>query len=150
MNWTLRSAIASDADAMAAIHATVAHPGWSARDFSTWLSRSEAIAVLASGDKGLVAFALALIGGDDADILMIATASQMQRRGAGAAVLGELVVEAAHRGVRRLVLEVARNNHPALALYAREGFVEIGVRSGYYRQAGGLVDAIVLARMILP
>jgi ribosomal-protein-alanine N-acetyltransferase len=65
-------------------------------------------------------------------------------------VLGALATEAAHRGVRRLVLEVARNNHPALALYAREGFVEIGVRSGYYRQAGGLVDAIVLARMILP
>ena len=68
----------------------------------------------------------------------------------GKAPVTPLAIEAAHRGVRRLVLEVARNNHPALALYAREGFVEIGVRSGYYRQAGGLVDAIVLARMISP
>jgi ribosomal protein S18 acetylase RimI-like enzyme len=150
MNWTLRAALAADAEAMAAIHASVAQPGWSARDFSTWLARDEAIAVLVTHDESPAAFALALIGGDDADILMIATASQMQRQGAGGATLRALSAEAARRDVRRLVLEVARNNQPALALYGREGFVEIGVRPGYYRQAGGLVDAIVLARAVSP
>jgi ribosomal-protein-alanine N-acetyltransferase len=150
MTVSPRAAHPGDAEAMAAVHATVAAPGWSVQDFTPWLARPDVFAVLGEGEHGPAAFALALGSGDDADILMIATASQMQRQGAGRAVLRALADEAARRGVGRLVLEVARNNQPALRLYGREGFVEIGARPGYYRQVGGLVDAIVLARTVSP
>jgi ribosomal protein S18 acetylase RimI-like enzyme len=150
MTLSLRAGRPGDAEAMAAIHASVAAPGWSAQDFVTWLKRGDAFAVLVCGDGEPVAFALALGAGDDADVLMVATASQMQRRGAARTALQALAQEAGQRGVRRLVLEVARTNAPALGLYRSEGFVEIGVRPGYYRQAGNLVDAIVLARPVQP
>ncbi len=150
MNWRVRAARPDDADAMAAIHASVAAPGWSAQDFASWLARPDAFAVVADSAGGAASFALALAAGEDADILMIATAWQMHRCGAGRATLRALAGEAARRDVGRLVLEVARNNHPARALYAAEGFVEIGVRTGYYRQADGLVDALVLAWPVSP
>jgi ribosomal-protein-alanine N-acetyltransferase len=150
MTLSFRAAHSGDAEAMAAIHASVATPGWSVQDFVGWLKRDNAFAVLAEDGGEPVAFALALGAGDDADILMIATASQMQRRGAARAALRAAGGEAARRRFARLVLEVARNNAPALGLYRSEGFVEIGVRPGYYRQAGGLVDAIVLARPTQP
>jgi ribosomal protein S18 acetylase RimI-like enzyme len=150
MTLLLRAGRPGDAEAMAAIHASVAAPGWSMQDFETWLRRDDAFAILADSNGEPIAFALALGAGDDADILMVATASQMQRRGAARMALQALAEEAGRRGVGRLVLEVARNNAPALDLYRSEGFVEIGVRPGYYRQAGNLVDAIVLARPVQP
>ena len=150
MSWQQRAARLDDAEAMAGIHASVAEPGWCKADFASWLARPDAFAILVEGVDGPAAFALALAAGEDADILMIATASQKHRRGAGRATLRALAREAVRRGVRRLVLEAARNNLPALGLYQGEGFVEIGVRTGYYLQATGLVDAIVLARTVLP
>ena len=51
-------------------------------------------------------------------------------------------------GVRRLLLEVAVDNHPAIALYGALGFVEAGRRRGYYRTAHGPADALILARDI--
>ena len=151
MTWRLRSARLDDAEAMAKIHASVANPSWSAHEIAGWLARSDAFAIVTEEIAGSpAAFALALKGGEDADILMIATASQMHRTGAGRATLRALIQEAGQRRVGRLVLEAARNNLPALGLYRGEGFVEIAVRTGYYRQASGRVDALVLARLVSP
>jgi ribosomal-protein-alanine N-acetyltransferase len=46
-------------------------------------------------------------------------------------------------GVGRIFLEVEEGNRPALRLYARAGFTEVGRRPGYY--AGGAA-ALVLRR----
>lgn len=145
MSWALRPARPSDAAAMAGIHAGLAGPGWSAADFSGWLSRAEGFGALAEGQSGPAAFALGLAAGEDAELLMIATASQNQRSGAGRAVLAALADEARRRGLARLVLEVAQNNASALGLYRSEGFVEIGRRPRYYQQEGAMQDALVLA-----
>ncbi|MFU1477623.1 hypothetical protein ACM25N_07930 [Roseovarius sp. C7] len=42
--------------------------------------------------------------------------------------------------------EVAEDNAGAIALYRAAGFGECGRRKGYYRRAGGAVDALVLAK----
>lgn len=154
MTASLRAAGPADAETMAAIHGSVATRGWSAADFGTWLARPDAFAFLAVGAPGpvgvmgdaAIAFGLALVAGEEAEILMIATTPRARRHGAGRAILRALIEETGRRRLGRLILEVARNNQPALGLYRSEGFMEIGARSGYYRQAGGLVDALVLAR----
>ena len=47
---------------------------------------------------------------------------------------------------KRLFLEVADDNIPALVLYSRSGFKEVGRRKGYYQRANGAkADALVLA-----
>ena len=93
MTLSLRAGRPGDAEVMAAIHASVAAPGWSAPDFATWLKRGDAFAVLVCSDGEPVAFALALGAGDDADVLMVATASQMQRRGAARTALQALALQ---------------------------------------------------------
>jgi ribosomal-protein-alanine N-acetyltransferase len=45
-----------------------------------------------------------------------------------------------------MLLEVRATNQPALALYAQQGFAEIGRRRGYYPAEAGREDAIVMAR----
>jgi ribosomal protein S18 acetylase RimI-like enzyme len=42
------------------------------------------------------------------------------------------------------VLEMAVDNGAARALYTAKGFTPVGRRRNYYRQRGGLVDALIL------
>jgi [ribosomal protein S18]-alanine N-acetyltransferase len=144
----IRLAVSSDAAALARLHAASFEDGWSEEDFVTWLARKEAFAVLATHELEAVAFGLALAAGDDAELFAIATQPDQRRAGLGDRVFHALDVEAQRRGLGRWVLEVARNNFPALALYKSEGFVEIGVRNAYYRQGRGRMDAIVLSRPV--
>ena len=53
----------------------------------------------------------------------------------------------AARGARVLFLEVDSANGPALALYRRNAFIEVGLRKAYYAGAtGGRHNAVVMRR----
>jgi ribosomal-protein-alanine N-acetyltransferase len=60
-------------------------------------------------------------------------------------MLREILTAARGAGARRMFLEVRPSNTAALALYASEGFVEIGRRPRYYRVRDGREDAVILA-----
>lgn len=66
------------------------------------------------------------------------------RRGIGRLLLEALLAEAARRGARSTLLEVAADNAPAQRLYATYGFEPIGVRRGYYQPSN--TDALVMQR----
>lgn len=144
----IRPAVSSDAAALARLHAASFEDGWSKDDFVTWLTRKEAFAIVASREREAVAFGLALAAGDDAELLTIATRPDQRRTGLGDRIFRALNAEAQRRGLGRWVLEVARNNFPALALYKSEGFMEISVRTAYYQHGQGRMDAIVLSRPV--
>jgi len=81
-------------------------------------------------------------GAKDADIQTIAIASGSRGRGRGRALLETLLAEASDRGVTGVFLEVRADNPVAEALYASEGFVEVGRRPRYYQPDD--VDAVVM------
>lgn len=92
-------------------------------------------------------FALVRITLDEAELLSIAVRPKAQGKGAGAALLAELLARLQGAGVRQLFLEVAEDNAAARALYASAGFGEVGRRRGYYARAEGpAIDALVLRR----
>jgi len=51
-------------------------------------------------------------------------------------------------GAREAFLEARPSNTAAIRLYQSLGFVQIGVRRGYYQAVDGREDAIVLKRRI--
>lgn len=146
----VRAATPEDAAALSRLHTVSFDDGWTTADFVTWLSRPEAIAAMATRERETVAFGLALAAGADAELLTIATAPDQRRSGLGRQIFRALDAEALNRGLERWVLEVARNNMPAFALYSSEGFVEIGVRKAYYKTREGRVDALVMSRRVGP
>ena len=81
-------------------------------------------------------------GSPDADVQTIALAEAARGRGQGRALLRRLLAEAASRRIREVFLDVRDDNTPAQALYASEGFIEIGRRPNYYPD--GNVAAIVM------
>jgi ribosomal-protein-alanine N-acetyltransferase len=53
----------------------------------------------------------------------------------------------AGRGVKTVFLEVDENNEPAIRLYRRLGFYEVGRRTGYYPDGpSGPSNALTLRR----
>ncbi len=147
---TTRVAQAQDAADLARLHAASFREGWSRDDFTTWLARKEAIAVVAEEGGVTVAFGLALAAGADAELLTIATAPDLRGNGWGRRIMRALDEEAVRLGLQRWILEVARNNLPAFGLYSSEGFVEIGVRKAYYPSETGRIDALVMSRPVSP
>jgi ribosomal-protein-alanine N-acetyltransferase len=147
---SLRAATPEDAEALSRLHMASFDDGWTRDDFVTWLSRREAMATLAVGEREAVAFGLALEAGADAELLTIATDPGQRNAGWGRQIFHALDAEAQKRGLTRWILEVARNNLSALALYKSSGFVEIGLRKDYYRTRDGRVDALVMSRKVGP
>lgn len=144
----VRPATAEDAEALSRIHIQSFDDGWTPADITTWINRPEGIALLAEEAREQVAFALALQAGDEAELLTIATDPARRGQGLGHMIFRSLDTEAARRGLNRWILEVARNNLPAIALYKSEGFMEIAVRKAYYKSRDGRVDALVMSRPV--
>lgn len=144
---SVRRAVHADAAALSMIHGQSFDDGWTTADFEIWLARPEAIAMVAYATSAS-AFGLALEAGADAELLTIATDPARRQTGLGRQVFHALDAEARIRGLERWVLEVARNNLPAIGLYKSSGFVEIGVRKAYYRTRDGRVDALVMSRKV--
>ena len=132
----LRPLRGADAEKCAAIHAaSFAYP-WPPADFEAMIADApiSAFGAFDPSTRALRGFSLARCAADEAEILTIAVAKRYQRRGVGRELLQRQCAHLAASGLRSIFLEVEQANAPALALYARMGFVQVGARPGYYRR----------------
>jgi ribosomal-protein-alanine N-acetyltransferase len=121
--------------------------GWSAREFTDLLSDSSVFALAAR--DGAAGFALGRAVAGEAELLTLAVAPHARRQGHGRALLEAFEAAARTRGAQEAFLEVAADNTPAIALYARAGYVERGRRRGYYPRPGrAAADALLLGRVL--
>jgi ribosomal-protein-alanine N-acetyltransferase len=148
---------AADIDVVAALEARLHATPWTRDQFAESLAAGHDALLARDAAGRLVAYGVTLTAVEDVDLLTLGVLPEAQRQGCGAALLGELMARAKARQARRMVLEVRAGNRPALALYGRLGFVEIGRRRGYYpaaksgagvATASGREDAIVMARVL--
>ncbi len=82
----------------------------------------------------------AIIG--EAHIMNISVSPAFQGRGVGRKLLNHLIDYARPRA-EKIFLEVRPSNPGAIHLYRSVGFVEIGIRKGYYPAKDGREDAIM-------
>ncbi|HKJ57366.1 MAG TPA: ribosomal protein S18-alanine N-acetyltransferase [Nitriliruptoraceae bacterium] len=97
---------------------------------------------LVAEDGGeIVGFAMTTRQPDEVHLLDIAVAASRRRQGVARHLLARLAAMAMADGATAMTLEVRTSNRPARSLYARVGFVDHGVRPGYYRDGE---DAAIL------
>ncbi len=157
----IRTTGSAAADLLAALHiasfAESAAEPWSPASVAAILRAPGALALIAvdpagpGGNDDPCGLAVARCGPDDAEILALGVLPERRRHGLGGRLLAALLELLATTTTRKVLLEVAVDNHPARRLYAAHGFAEIGVRRGYYRRRPGPpVDALILARSVDP
>lgn len=81
-------------------------------------------------------------------MLRIATAPSLQGRGLASAMLEQWLCQLHSAQVSCCLLEVRADNMLAIALYHKFGFTAIHVRRGYYRDAHGAVDALIMQKSL--
>ena len=81
---------------------------------------------------------------DETDMMNVAVHPDFRRQGIAEALVNTLVENLKKMGSRCLTLEVRASNEPAIALYGKLGFAEIGRRKNYYRNPRE--DALILRK----
>jgi ribosomal-protein-alanine N-acetyltransferase len=104
--------------------------------------------LVADDDGAITGYAGLLAAGSQGDVLTLAVAAGRWGQGTGSALLEALLAEAARRGCTEVFLEVRADNARAQQLYRRYGFVQIGIRRGYYQPSG--TDALVMRKALGP
>ena len=90
-----------------------------------------------------------IVTAGEAEILTLAVRPPSRRRGFGQRLVEGAAAKALQAGAATLWLDVAADNHGALALYAGAGFETLGRRRGYYRVGPNhSIDAIVMRRAL--
>ncbi|MCB4767587.1 GNAT family N-acetyltransferase [Ancylobacter sp. Lp-2] len=143
-----RPAVAADAEALAGLHAASFRIGWEAAEFERLLADRLSRALVATDGPGGRPTGFILTHGvaPEMEILSVAVARTHRGGGIGRALVEKTMARLAAEGFATLFLEVEEGNRPALALYERAGFREIGRRPGYYRDAGGKPVAAIAMR----
>ena len=137
----------SDLDQVVAIEQAVhAHP-WTRGNFADSLAAGYHCWA-ARRDGELVGYVVVMIAAGEAHLLNLSVARAWQRRGLGTELTRFVVKLARDYGAATIYLEVRPSNAAARALYAAEGFAEVGVRPGYYPAGDGREDAVIMERRI--
>lgn len=98
-----------------------------------------------TNDGEVRGFTLSRSAADEEELLLIAVKPEYREAGHGKALLKRFLDAARSRGASRIFLEM-RSDNPAIHVYRKCGFEQVGLRRGYYRGAiGGPLDAITFA-----
>ena len=136
-----------DSAAIAKLHAASFQRGWSEGEIEHMLLDRNVVAHRATIGKNFAGFIISRVAADEAEILSVAVSSSYRSRNIARTMLRHHLGRLAAFGVRVVFLEVDEGNTPALRLYRRAGFVEVGRREGYYPHASGQpASALVLRR----
>lgn len=125
----VRDAVPGDHDAVMAL------PGLAAstrRRLAAELAGEDRRGWVAVDDGRIVGWLGLWLAPDEAHVLDVAVAADHRRRGVASHLVEVARSAAVATGRRHVTLEVRRGNVGARRLYAALGFVEVGVRTGYY------------------
>lgn len=113
------------------------HQAWDPSFFETFLSASYGRGVLAFFGETLVGFLLVQQVLGEGEILSFAVAKGLQGHRIGQRLLDQTLEQARKNNLKCLFLEVKSGNDVAIHLYQKYGFLQVGIRPGYYQLAQG-------------
>lgn len=145
----LRRATPADVPAAADLEARCPFSaGWRASALAAELDRAAGDFFVIEGPDGqLVGLAIGWAEAGTSEVLDVAVDPACRRAGHGRALMGALLASATARGADESLLEVRVDNAPAIALYHRLGYQQVGLRRGYYADGQ---DALVMRLALSP
>ncbi len=115
---------------------------WSKEQYIAAFTQNAFAAFGLQRNQTLIAYITLYLTAMELEILNIAVASTERQKGLGWLLLNKVLQTAVTMGVQNAILEVRQSNTAALALYAKAGFTQVGLRKNYYQNP--LEHALVL------
>ena len=95
--------------------------------------------IVAKIDNEVVGFAGIKIIMDEADIMNIVTKKTFRNKGIGTLLLKNLISISHELQLSSISLEVNEKNLPAIHLYEKFGFENLGIRKNYYQDKNAII-----------
>lgn len=117
---------------------------WSEKSIGSELNNELALWLVAEDDGSVVGYVGSQTVFPETDMMNIAVIPQRRREGIAEVLVDALIRELKRIGSSSLTLEVRASNTPAISLYQKLGFHEVGRRPNYYRNPRE--DALILRK----
>ena len=134
-----------DVDTVHAIERAVFPDPWERTAFEEETRRRDTMAfpLVARRAGAVVGYLISWFVHDEVHLANIAVQASDQHRGVGQRLLDRILAEGVLRKSAYVTLEVRWSNDRAIRFYRKNGFREVAVRRGYYRNGE---DALVMMR----
>ena len=117
---------------------------WSEASIAYELSTGYSFWLVAEDDGTVLGYIGSQIAFPEADVMNVAVRSEYRRRGIGEILVEALISHLRNMDCESLTLEVRSSNTPAITLYEKLGFTQVGRRPNYYRDPKE--DALILRK----
>lgn len=95
--------------------------------------------IVAEENNEIIGFAGILTIIDESNIMNIVTKKEKRHMGIGSLLLLELIKISENLNMKSITLEVNENNTPAINLYKKYNFEQVGVRKKYYNNTNSAI-----------
>lgn len=127
---------------LAAMEALIFDQAWDEKQYRYLLGQSHFLCWGILNKGQLCGYACGYLLAGELEIVNVAVDKLFRQQGLGTCLIRFVLHQSLALGMHRALLEVRQGNIAAQALYARCGFVPMGVRPGYYENTGE--DALIL------
>lgn len=129
-----------------AIETALFSDAWSEQGFEDTLNSPYVISLVAidEAEDMILGYIIMYVSFEEGEISNVAVAKSGQNRGIGSALMQANLEKGLEESVTRFILEVRVSNTPAIALYKKFGFTEIGIRRDFYEKPRE--DALIMVR----
>lgn len=134
----------ADVPAVAELERKCFSDPWSERSVAAELENPLSLWFVALLGRTVVGYVGSQSVMEQADMMNIAVNPDYRRQGIAESLIERLVAELKDKQVSSLTLEVRASNAPAIALYRKLGFIQVGKRPNYYRNPRE--DALILRK----
>ena len=142
--WIIRKMQKSDIAAIAGLEKQCFTDPWSEISVESELNNPLSYWLVAVVDGNVVAYIGSQSVLDSADMMNLAVSPDYRQQGIGQILVYTLIDYLKEEGIKALFLEVRVSNIPAISLYKKLGFVEVGRRPNYYHNPKE--DAFILRK----
>jgi ribosomal-protein-alanine N-acetyltransferase len=132
MDLILRRMKSADLDEVAALEAAAFSRPWMRSDFEKSLGMEERIYCVACAGERVVAVAGLICSVPEAELMNVSVDTKFRKQGIAERLLRFLFEQGEGAGVTDIVLEVRKNNIPAIGLYEKLGFRQEGLIKNCY------------------
>ena len=135
-----------DSAAVAEMEQQIFSDSWSEKSVLETVQQKQSVCFAAEKAGHLLGYLLAYHAADEAEIARIAVQKEARRQGAAGKLMQALEHYCEEHKMEKLLLDVRESNEAARSFYTKNGFVEDGIRQGFYVSPSE--DAVLMSRQL--